>query len=221
MPPEDLQAIFGPLTGDPYVYQEVIEGGAGEISPTEYTGTGDVTEFRYGDLVSAAVRDGDLVRAAGVADQMLLGSEEAVAFIDNHDTQRNGRPLLSYKDGSSYAFAEAFMLAWPYGHAQVMSSFAFDATDQGPPTAQDWWSGGASQVAFGRGDKGFAVFNRDANPLERTFQTSLPAGTYCDVAAGDPGDDACPTYQVGADGTVTATVPANGMLALHAGSRVD
>ena len=259
VPTEDLQAIYGALDGDPYVYQEVIEGGAGEISPTEYTGLGDVTEFRYGDLVSAAVRDGDLVRAARVADSMLLPSDQAIAFVDNHDTQRNSRAVLSYKDGSNYAIAEAFMLAWPYGHAQVMSSFAFDGADQGPPAAADgttnavdcaagwvcehrwrttanlvgfrneawgtdvtnWWTNGSSQVAFGRGDKGFVAFNRAGTPLEATFQTSLPAGGYCDVAAGDPGDGACPGNQVGADGKVTATVPANGVFALHVGARMS
>ena len=133
VPAADLQALYGMLNGNPYVYQEVIEGGPGEISPTEYTGIGDVTEFRYGEQVSAAFRDGNLPRAASVADSMLLGSDDAIAFIDNHDTQRNGKPVLTYKDGATYALAEAFMLAWPCGHAQVMSSFSFSGSDQGPP----------------------------------------------------------------------------------------
>lgn len=256
VPTADLQAVFGKLNGNPYIYQEVIEGGPGEISPTEYTGVGDVTEFRYGDLVSAAFRDGNLPRAASVADSMLLGSDDAIAFVDNHDTQRNGRPVLSYKDGSTYALAEAFMLAWPWGHAQVMSSFSFNGADQGPPadasghtspvscgngwecehrwrttanlvgfrnevfgtSVTNWWTNGGNQLAFGRGDKGFVVFNRSGGPLSQTFQTSLPAGNYCDVSQGDPGA-ACPTVQVGADGTFTATVGANSMLALHTGAR--
>jgi alpha-amylase len=256
MPVGDLSAIFGMLSRHPYIYQEVIEGGPGEISPTEYTGTGDVTEFRYGDTVSAAFRDGNLPRAASVADSMLLGSDQAVAFIDNHDTQRNGKPVLTYKDGATYGLAEAFMLAWPYGHAQVMSSFSFNGSDQGPPadasgrtnpvscgngwecehrwrttanmvgfrnevwgtSVTNFWTNGGDQLAFGRGDKGFVAFNRSGAPLSQTFQTSLPAGTYCDVAQGDPGPS-CPTVQVGADGRVTATVAANSMLALHTGAR--
>lgn len=255
LPTGDLGALYDSLTGDPYVFQEVIEGGPGEISPTEYTGLGQVTEFRYGDLVSSAFRDGDLPRAAAVADSMLLPSEAAVAFIDNHDTQRNGRPVLSYKDGQVYALAEAFLLAWPYGHAQVMSSFTFGSADQGPPAAADgtttqvscgagwacehrwrttanlvgfrnevwgtdvtnWWTNGSTQLAFGRGDKGFVVFNRSGADLAQTFQTSLPAGTYCDVANGDVSDNGCtgPSYQVGDDGRLTATVGPNVMLALH------
>lgn len=256
VPAGDLSAIFGMLNGNPYIYQEVIEGGPGEISPTEYTGTGDVTEFRYGEKVSAAFRDGNLPAAASVSESMLLGSDDAIAFIDNHDTQRNGKPVLTYKDGAPYALSEAFMLAWPYGHAQVMSSFSFSGSDQGPPAdasgrtspvacgsgwecehrwrttanmvgfrnetwgtdVTNYWTNGGDQLAFGRGDKGFVAFNRSGSPSAQTFQTSLPAGTYCDVAAGDPGAG-CPTVQVGDDGKVSVTVPANGMLALHTGAR--
>ena len=256
VPAADLAALYGSLTGRPYIYQEVIEGGPGEISPTEYTGIGDVTEFRYGDRVSAAFRDGNLPQAASVADSMLLAGDDAIAFIDNHDTQRNGRPVLSYKDGAVYALAEAFMLAWPWGHAQVMSSFSFGGADQGPPAAAsgqtsavscgngwecehrwrttanlvgfrnevwgtdvtNWWTNGGSQLAFGRGAKGFVVFNRSGGALTQTFQTSLPAGRYCDLAAGDPGGS-CPGYDVGADGRFTATVGPNGLLALHTGAR--
>ncbi len=255
VPAGDMAALFDGVSGDPYVYQEVIEGGPGEVSPLEYTGIGQVTEFRYGDAVSAAFRDGNLPAAGAVADQMLVPSDQAVVFVDNHDTQRNGRPVLSYEDGSTYALAEAFMLAWPYGHAQVMSSFSFSSADQGPPASAsgatspvscgngwecehrlrttanlvgfhnevwgtdvtNWWTNGSTQLAFGRGSKGFVVFNRSGGELSQTFQTSLPAGTYCDVAHGDPGGT-CPTYQVGADGRVTATIGANSMLALHTGA---
>lgn len=248
VPAGDLAALFDPLPG--YVFQEVIEGGPGEISPTEYTGIGQVTEFRYGDLVSAAFRDGNLPRAAAVSDSMLLASEDAVVFVDNHDTQRNGRPVLSYKDGATYALAQAFMLTWPYGHAQVMSSFSFGSHDQGPPAAgngtttpvtcgsgwecehrwrstanlvgfrnevwgtgvTNYWTNGSTQLAFGRGDRGYVVFNRAASAMTRTFQTSLPAGTYCDVTA-----DGCREYQVDGAGRFTATVGPNGVFALHVG----
>jgi alpha-amylase len=253
LPPADLAALFGGVSGDPYVYQEVIEGGPGEISPLEYTGIGDVTEFRYGDLVSAAFRDANLPRAAAVADSMLVPSDQATVFIDNHDTQRNGRPVLTYKDGAVYGLAEAFMLVWPYGHAKVMSSFTFGGHDQGPPTTGDgttsavscgngwecehrapttanlvgfrnevwgtpvtnWWTDGGTRLAFGRGDRGFAVFNRSADALTQTFKTSLPAGRYCDVAAGD----GCEVVEVDGDGRFTATVAPNDVLALHVGAR--
>jgi alpha-amylase len=190
---------------------------------------------------------------------MRLGSGDAVAFVDNHDTQRNGRAKLTYKNGTSYALAEAFMIAWPYGVPQVMSSFTFTDNDAGPPTASNgttnqvscgsgwecehrwrttanmvalrnaaagaavtnWWSNGSDQIAFGRGSAGYVAFNRSGSALTRTFQTSLPAGTYCDVMTGDLSGGSCTgaAYTVDGSGLVTATVAANAALALHINAR--
>nr|XP_018902421.1 PREDICTED: alpha-amylase A-like [Bemisia tabaci] len=53
---------------------------------------------------------------------------------------------------------------------------------------ESWWSewpnGTPYQAAFTRGQKGFAVFNADTEPLHHTFQVPLPAGVYCDLATG-------------------------------------
>jgi alpha-amylase len=259
MPATDVAAILGPATGDPYVYSEVIEDSGGAPALEEYAGFGDVTEFRYGDVVGGAFRDGNLANLNGLASSMRLNSADAIAFIDNHDTQRNGRARLTYKDGSPYALAEAFMIAWPYGVPQVMSSFTFSDPDAGPPAAgdgttsavtcgsgwacehrwrttanmvglrnvaagapvMDWWTNGSNQIAFGRGNAGYVAFNRAGGPLTRTFQTGLPAGTYCDVMNGDFAAGSCtgPAYAVDGTGQVTATVPAGGALALHVGAR--
>ncbi len=259
MPVADLQAVFNAVTGTPYVFHEVIEGGPGEIGPEEYTGIGDVTEFRYGDVVGNAFRDGNLANLNNLAGSMRLGSASAVAFIDNHDTQRNGRARLTYKSGNNYALAEAFMLAWPYGVPQVMSSFSFASNDQGPPanasgvtnqvscgsgwvcehrwrttanlvgfrnttagaSVDNWWSNGFDQIGFGRAGKGYVAFNRSGGTLSRTFQTSLPAGTYCDVANGDFSGTTCTgaTYTVNASGQFTASIPAGKMLALHVNAK--
>ncbi|MEV4625426.1 carbohydrate-binding module family 20 domain-containing protein [Micromonospora sp. NPDC049523] len=258
LPAADLAAIVDPVTGDPYVFSEVIEGGAGEPTPEEYAGLGDVTEFRYGDVVGTAFRDGNLANLNNLATSMRLGSADAVAFVDNHDTQRNGRAKLTYHNGSSYALAEAFMIAWPYGVPQVMSSFTFTDPEAGPPASggttsavncasgwacehrwrttanmvglrntaagagvTNWWSNGSNQIGFGRGNVAYAAFNRGGTALTRTFQSSLPAGTYCDVMAGDFSAGNCTgaRYTVDAAGQFTATVPANGALALHVNAR--
>ncbi|RSO12134.1 glycosidase [Streptomyces sp. WAC 06783] len=76
----------------------------------------------------------------------------------------------------------------------------------------DWWDNGNDAIAFGRGNKGYAVVNHEGSPLTRTFQTSLPAGTYCDVQSRKP-------VTVGADGRFTATLAPNTALALHVGAR--
>ncbi len=259
MPAADMSAFINPVTGDPYVFSEVIEGGSGEPAPQEYTGIGDVTEFRYGDVVGAAFKNGSLSNLNNVPSSMLLSSGDAVAFIDNHDTQRNGRATLTYKDGSSYALAEAFMITYPYGVPQVMSSFTFSNADQGPPSSSNgttnavscgsgwqcehrarttanmvglrnaaagaavtnWWSNGSNQIAFGRGSNAYVAFNRSGSALTRTFQTSLPAGTYCDVMTGDFTNGTCggTAYTVDSSGQFTATVGANAALALHINAR--
>ncbi|MEV6600967.1 carbohydrate-binding module family 20 domain-containing protein [Actinoplanes sp. NPDC051346] len=259
LPAADLAAVIDAVGGVPYVYSEVIEGGTGEPGPEEYTAIGDVTEFRYGDVVGGAFSDGNLSGLRDLATRMRLGSGDAVAFVDNHDTQRNGRAKLTYADGVPYALAEAFMIAWPYGVPQVMSSFTFTDPEAGPPAASDgtttavrcgsgwqcehrsrttanmvalrttaagspvthWWSNGSNQIAFGRGDAAYVVFNRSGAALTRTFQTSLPAGGYCDVMAGDHTAGGCtgPAYTVNASGQVTATVAGNSALALHVGAR--
>jgi alpha-amylase len=64
----------------------------------------------------------------------LMPEKYAAVFLDNHDTQRNGRAQLTYKNGDLYTFANLFMLAHPYGNARIMSSYYFSNTDQGPPS---------------------------------------------------------------------------------------
>ena len=85
-----------------------------------------------------------------------------------------------------------------------------------------WWTNGNDQIAFGRGDKAYVVINHEGGSLSRTFQTGLPAGTYCDVVHGDPTGGGCagPSYAVDGTGRFTATVGAHDALALHAGARV-
>ena len=78
----------------------------------------------------------------------------------------------------------------------------------------DWCDNGGNQVAFGCGDRGFAVINKDGGTLTRTFKTSLAAGKYCEVISGE--------FRTGAGGTTTCTgtyttVDANGNAAFSAG----
>lgn len=140
MAPEDVGAITGAvrtLPGTdrkPYVFQEVI---ADQASPTsDYTGNGDVTEFSYHDKISEAFKNGSLAGLLKTPDEMPTPSDKAVVFVDNHDTQRS-EPTLTYKDGNAYDLANAFMLAYPYGTPKLISSFAFDNQDAGPPADQN------------------------------------------------------------------------------------
>ena len=250
MAADDLAAIRARMSDPGFWVSEVIYGDGEAVQPEEYTGLGDVDEFRYGTHLKSAFQNGGLAGLRSVADGK-LPSEQARTFVTNWDTERNGS-TLTYRDGAAYTLANVFMLASPYGAPNVFSGYAWDDADAGPPDGgaascgsgawtcfhadptvtgmvgfhnatagtgvTEWWDDGGNALAFGRDDKGFVAINNGDGELQRTFTTHLPAGTYCNVVEAAP--TACDghTVQVGDDGTVNATVPAKGALALHVGA---
>lgn len=144
--PNDLKAIYDRLDNlnpefgfasnlRPYIYQEVIYYGNEAVKPQEYTSLGTVTEFRVGTELKEVFRGRNALKwlvnwGEGWG---LLPSDSALAFIDNHDTQRSN-DVLTYKESRAYKGAIAFMLAHPYGVSRIMSSYAFDNDQQGPPS---------------------------------------------------------------------------------------
>jgi alpha-amylase len=65
-----------------------------------------------------------------------LPSNDAIVFVDNYDSQRDlpiGE-ILTFARSRLYKIANAFMMAWPYGYAQIMSSYKFNTMWQGPPS---------------------------------------------------------------------------------------
>jgi len=253
----DLAAIKSKLT-NPSVYwvQEVIYGAGEPVSPSEYTATGDLDEFRAAtDLKRMFTADKLTYLNTWGESWGYLPSDKARVFVDNWDTERNGSSL-NQTYGNTYTLANVFMLAWPYGSPNVYSGYSFTSFDAGAPnggtvnacytdgwtcqhawqpianmvgfrnavqgtSVTNWWSNGNNAIAFGRGNLGYVVINHESSAVNRTFQTSLPAGTYCDVEHGDPGaSGACsgPTYTVAANGTFSANVGAGDSLALHVGA---
>lgn len=45
----------------------------------------------------------------------------------------------------------------------------------------NWWTNGSDQLAFSRGNLGFVVINNSNYSINRTFQTGLKAGQYCNL----------------------------------------
>jgi alpha-amylase len=86
---------------------------------------------------------------------------------------------------------------------------AFRNATRGEPVT-DWWDDGADAIAFGRGSKGFVAINHESSTVERTYQTSLPAGTYCDVQSNT-------MVTVDSAGRFTAALGPDTALALYAG----
>ncbi|MGC9409782.1 alpha-amylase [Streptomyces sp. DZ1-3] len=246
IPAADLANIKSRLS-NPGVYwkQEAIFGAGEAVQPTEYTGTGDVQEFRYAYDLKRVFNNENLAYLKNYGEGWgYMNSGVSGVFVDNHDTERNGS-TLSYKDNATYTLANVFMLAWPYGAPDVNSGYEWSNADAGPPNGgrvdacwqsgwkcqhawpeirsmvgfrnatrgqavTNWWDNGNDAIAFGRGTKGFVAVNHEAGALNRTYQTSLPAGTYCDVQSGR-------TVSVNGSGQFTATLGANTALALHVG----
>ncbi|MFF1842106.1 carbohydrate-binding module family 20 domain-containing protein [Streptomyces sp. NPDC058217] len=97
--------------------------------------------------------------------------------------------------------------AWP----QISSMVGFRNTARGEAVT-DWWDNGGDQIAFGRGSKAYVAINHEGSSLTRTFQTSLPAGNYCDVQSGNG-------VTVNGSGQFTATLGANTAVALQVNAR--
>lgn len=89
----------------------------------------------------------------------------------------------------------------------------------------NWWSNGSNQIAFARQGQGFVAFNNQGTNLVETLQTSLPAGTYCDVISGNVSGGSCTgkAIIVNGDGTANILIGINeedGVLAIHTGARL-
>ncbi|MFC8034736.1 alpha-amylase family protein [Streptomyces griseoincarnatus] len=246
IPAADLANIKSRLTNpSAYWKQEVIYGAGEAVQPTEYTGAGDVQEFRYAYDLKRVFNNENLAYLKNYGEGWgYLNSGSAGVFVDNHDTERNGS-TLSYKDNATYTLANVFMLAWPYGAPDINSGYEFTDHDAGPPNGgrvdacwqsgwkcqhswpeirsmvgfrnatrgqavTNWWDNGGDAIAFGRGSKGFVAINHESGSLTRTYQTSLPAGTYCDVQGNKP-------VTVDGSGRLTATLGSNTALAVYAG----
>ncbi|MFE7464149.1 carbohydrate-binding module family 20 domain-containing protein [Streptomyces sp. NPDC057499] len=248
MPAADLANIKSRLN-KPGVYwkQEAIYGAGEAVQPDEYTGTGDVQEFRYARGLKQVFNNENLAYLKNYGEGWgFLPSSKAAVFVDNHDTERGG-DTLNYKDGANYTLANVFMLAWPYGSPDVHSGYEWSDKDAGPPnggtvnacysdgwkcqhawreissmvglrnTARgeavtNWWDNGGDQIAFGRGSKAYVAINHEGSALTRTFQSSLPAGDYCDIQSGKG-------VTVNGSGQFTATLGADTALALQVNAR--
>jgi len=103
----------------------------------------------------------------------------------------------------------------------IANMVAFRRAVAGAPLA-NWWDNGGNAIAFSRGDKGFVLINRETTDLNRSFDTGLPAGSYCDVLAGGKQAGTClgRVVVVGADGKASLNLGGNAAVVLQAGIRL-
>eukprot|EP00928_Gymnodinium_smaydae_P063450 TRINITY_DN4700_c0_g7_i1.p1 TRINITY_DN4700_c0_g7~~TRINITY_DN4700_c0_g7_i1.p1 ORF type:complete len:548 (-),score=71.04 TRINITY_DN4700_c0_g7_i1:242-1828(-) len=131
---EELSQLLSLVNSSMWRFGEVISGAGEAVKPQMYVSSMDVTEFNYfRQLVPNILNDGKMayLKSFGMT-WGLMSDDNAVVFLDNHDTQR-GEAMLTYKNPKVYQFANIFMLAHPYGYPKVMSSYFFESHDEGPP----------------------------------------------------------------------------------------
>ncbi|KAF5376994.1 hypothetical protein D9615_007301 [Tricholomella constricta] len=149
----DIGNIISRLSTRPYITQEVIWGSGEPVQPSEYTGNGDVQEFRYTTTVRDAFLGGGISSLQNLDGRGWVSGNQANVFIANHDTERvwtthiplfvilfsdnrgyqNGGSLNINSPSNTYITAHIFSLAHPYGTPTVLSSFSFSNNDAGPP----------------------------------------------------------------------------------------
>jgi len=138
------------------------------------------------------------------------------------DAYGNTKPVYN-ADGSMNCFGSE----WKCEHRwqPIANMVQFRNETASAFSVNNWWDNGNNQIAFGRGDKGFVVINKESYTLNRTFQTGMPAGTYCNVIKGNLLTDGSgctgSSVTVNANGTATVSVNAWDALAIHAGAKVN
>lgn len=84
----------------------------------------------------------------------------------------------------------------------------------GSAEVTNWTDDGANLIGFGRGNKGYLAINNNAEAKTVSYQTSMPAGKYCNVYAVE---DCSQTITVNEDGSFTASIPAKSAIAIYVG----
>ncbi|MCZ4120465.1 carbohydrate-binding module family 20 domain-containing protein [Streptomyces sp. H39-S7] len=244
----DLAAIKSKLS-NPGIYwaQEAIYGAGEAVQPGEYTGTGDVDEFRAAtDLKRIFTSEKLSYLSNWGASWGYLPSASARTFTDNWDTERNGS-TLNYKAGATYTLANVYLLAWPYGSPNVYSGYEFSDNDSGPPNSgtvnacytdgwkcQHAWPQITGMVGFRNAVSGTAVTNWWSNGnnaiafgrggkgfVAINHEGAALTQTYTtSLPAGSYCDvqHSGSRYTVGSDGRFTATIGSNEAVALYVGA---
>lgn len=132
----DLAAIESRLhlTADgtpPYLALEVALGSTGQLAPQAFESVGSLLGFDYATSVHDQFNRS--IVTLHDFDKSLLPSNKELVFIENHDSERDGS-TLNYKTGAKNLLATEFMLAWPHGTPEVYASFAWNNSDQSPPS---------------------------------------------------------------------------------------
>ncbi|KAI0635064.1 glycoside hydrolase [Trametes polyzona] len=155
IPVGDIANILSRLTKSVYITQEVIFGNGEPITPNQYTGNGDVQEFRYTSALKDAFLGGGISNLQNFDNRGWVSGSGANVFVTNHDTERNGASLNNNSPSNTYVTAMIFSLAHPYGTPTILSSYdGFTNSDAGAP------NGGAGTCSGSGGANGWLCQHR-------------------------------------------------------------
>lgn len=147
------------------------------------------------------------------------GYPKVMSSFDFSDTEAGPPSTPVHNNGHLNCYGSDWKCEHRWRPIANMVAFRNATAGQG---VNHWWDNGANQIAFGRGNAGFVVINREGYPLTRTFTTNLPEGEYCNVIDGDfnAGQCAAETVWVNSQGQVSVSVSAMTALALHVDARL-
>jgi alpha-amylase len=153
---------------------------------------------------------------------MLAWTYGPPTVMSSYEYSSNDEGPPSAADGTT-SDSTCFTNRWRCEHRwRVISNMvAFHNVARGTDV-RNWWDNANDLIAFGRGAAGYLVVNDEPSAATgRYWQTSLPAGRYCDVFHGELVNGACtgPSYVVDSNGWFRADVAAHDGLALHIGAR--
>ncbi|MEP6504740.1 MAG: carbohydrate-binding module family 20 domain-containing protein [Betaproteobacteria bacterium] len=149
-----------------------------------------------------------------------------------HSGFRFGNPDQDRPSASPYSNGVAQVnVNWDFIHrwGDIAPMVKFRSAVHGQ-AQQNWVTGNANQIAFGRGHVAFVALNNSTSAWTRSFATGLPAGTYCNVVHGvaNAGATACASDSVTVDasGNATITVAADGgstvpAVAIYTGQKIS
>ncbi|KFO26898.1 Alpha-amylase 1 [Fukomys damarensis] len=206
----NLNTNWFPEGSRPFIYQEVIDLGGEAVKSSEYFENGRVTEFKYGAKLGTVIRKWNgqkmsYLKLYKMAVGFMLAHPYGITRVmSSYYWQRhvkNGKDVNDWTGPPNHNGVTKEVTInpdttcgndWICEHRwrQIRNMVAFRNVVDGQPFSH-WWDNGSNQVAFGRGTRGFIVFNNDDWSLSSPLQTGLPAGTYCDVISGDKVDGNC------------------------------
>jgi len=130
---EDLKQIVSSLPANIRIMYEVIRGGGEDVQPEEYTSSGKIWEFSFSNMITSLEYEIVPDLEDSVETGYFIDSKDAISFVTNHDTERNGKAISPQNSPEAFELATIFMLASDYGTPMLYAGYSFDDYDQPPP----------------------------------------------------------------------------------------